>query len=74
VVLRLESAGGASGRTIVTFRDGEFYAIGIKPGDYALRLDPKMSGQFGVQMEPIRFTMPPDIEGATVGGLVLRLY
>jgi hypothetical protein len=25
-------------------------------------------------MEPIRFTMPPDIEGATVGGLVLRLY
>jgi hypothetical protein len=74
IVLRLERVGGEASRTIVTFRDGGFYAIGIKPGDYVLRLDPPMSERLGVRMEPIRFTMPPDIDGATVGGLVLRLY
>lgn len=73
VTLRLEREGSPGDRSIVSFRDGEFYGVGIKPGDYVLRLDPGAAERLGLRADPIRFTMPADVDGATVSGLVLRL-
>ena len=60
-------------RTIVTFTDGAFYAIGIKPGDYELRLDPRLAERRGIASEPVRATVAAQVDGASVGGLIIRL-
>jgi hypothetical protein len=60
-------------RTIVTFTDGAFYAMGIKPGEYELRLDPKLAERRGITGEPLRATVAAEVDGASVSGLIVRL-
>lgn len=60
-------------RTIRTFSDGDFYLIGVKPGDYELSADPAALNRLGLAGGPISFTMLPFAEGGTVDGLELRL-
>ena len=71
VVLRHRKTGKE--RRILTFGDGSFYAIGVRPGEYELRLDQITSQRLGAPAEPIRFTLPVELDGATVSGLTLRI-
>lgn len=73
VTLLLERVETGASRALVTFSDGEFYAMGVKPGDYRLVIDPRSAQRLGLSAEPIRLTMPASVDGATVGGLVLRV-
>ena len=69
----LEDATTGATRRLVSFSDGQFYAIGIKPGRYRLRLPEAVAERLGVAVDPVEFVMPSDVDGATVGNLVLRL-
>ncbi|MBL8984760.1 MAG: carboxypeptidase regulatory-like domain-containing protein, partial [Gemmatimonadetes bacterium] len=84
-VLRADSSGAAgitlilthleSGatRSITSFSDGAFYAMGIRPGRYRLTLDPRVATRLGRSAEPIEFVMAAVLDGATVGDLRLVL-
>ncbi len=60
-------------RTILTFSDGEFYAIGIKPGEYDIAVDESVLERFALASIPPLFTMPAEVDGATVDGIEIRL-
>jgi hypothetical protein len=60
-------------RRITTFRDGTFYALSIRPGEWEISADPAVLTRLGREAEPLTFTVPQLVEGATVSGLVLRL-
>lgn len=64
-----------SGQTVqlVTFSDGGFYLIGVKPGAYELSVDPAFLARLGLTAWPVGFTVPVAPEGAIVDGLELRL-
>jgi hypothetical protein len=73
VALLLERVETGASRALVTFSDGEFYAMGVKPGDYRLVIEPRFAQRLGLSAEPIRLTVPASVDGATVGGLVMRV-
>ncbi|HTC24313.1 MAG TPA: carboxypeptidase-like regulatory domain-containing protein, partial [Gemmatimonadales bacterium] len=60
-------------RTLATFSDGDFYMIGVKPGDYDLWVDPGALSRMGLSGAPISFTMRATPDGATVDGLEIKL-
>ena len=45
-------------RIITTFTDGAFYAIGIRPGDYELRISGQTAEAIGGDAVVLRFTLP----------------
>jgi hypothetical protein len=71
--LLLRRHGSSQTAGLVTFSDGGFYLIGVKPGDYELSVEPAVLGRLGLSAWPIAFTVPSDPDGATVDGLELRL-
>ncbi len=71
--LLLRRHGSSQTVRLVTFSDGGFYLIGVKPGDYELSVDPTVLARLGLSAQPIGFTVPSSAEGATVDGLELRL-
>jgi hypothetical protein len=73
MTLRLKRRGSRDVRTLVTFSDGDFYAIGVRPGEYELSADGGVLSRLGLRSESLTFTMPASAEGATVEGLELRL-
>jgi hypothetical protein len=73
VKLRLSRRGSAEQQQLVTFSDGGFYLIGVKPGDYELSVDQNSLSRLGLSGEPLSFTMPASAEGATVDNLELHL-
>ncbi len=60
-------------RALATFSDGDFYLIGVKPGDYDLWVDPGTLSRLGLTGAPISFTMHASPDGASVEGLELKL-
>ncbi|MGH7703967.1 MAG: hypothetical protein ACREMO_12805 [Gemmatimonadales bacterium] len=60
-------------RRLVTFSDGAFSAIGIKPGTYEVSVDPRALARLGLQAEPRRIAMGTSADGAEVSGVELRL-
>lgn len=60
-------------RRITTFTDGTFYALSIRPGEWEVAVDPAVLTRLGRESDPVRFTVPQLVEGATVTGLVLRI-
>jgi hypothetical protein len=60
-------------RTTTTYRDGGFYAMGIKPGDYEITVAESVLGRLGVTAEPVAFTMVAGRDGASVEGLNVML-
>jgi hypothetical protein len=56
-------------RVITTFTDGTFYAIGVRPGAWAMQVDPGCLATLGATSDPIHFTIAPSVEGVTVSGL-----
>ena len=71
--LLLRRLGSSQTARLVTFSDGGFYLIGVKPGEYELSVEPSVLARLGLSAWPIAFTVPSSTEGATVDGLELRL-
>lgn len=60
-------------RSLTTFSDGAFYAIGIKPGDYELTVSPQVLARLNMVAQPLRLNMPALMDGASVTGLDIQL-
>jgi hypothetical protein len=73
VKLLLKRRGSREVRTLVTFSDGDFYLIGVRPGEYELSADADVLARLGLSGRPLIFSMPASTEGATVDGLELRI-
>jgi hypothetical protein len=73
VRLQLTRVGSSELRELVTFSDGGFYLIGVKPGEYELRVDGSALVRLGLTGSPLPFTMPASVDGATVDSLELHL-
>ncbi|HEX2219772.1 MAG TPA: carboxypeptidase-like regulatory domain-containing protein [Gemmatimonadales bacterium] len=71
--LLLRRQGSSQTTSLVTFSDGGFYLIGVKPGAYELSADPAVLTRLGLTATPVAFTVPTAPEGATVDGLELRM-
>lgn len=61
-------------RSVTTFSDGTFYAMGVKPGDYEIRIDERTASRMGMTADPVKMTMRIDAEGDTQSGLELLLH
>ncbi|HEY7480220.1 MAG TPA: carboxypeptidase-like regulatory domain-containing protein [Gemmatimonadales bacterium] len=71
--LQLRRRGSSQTVQLVTFSDGGFYLIGVKPGEYELSMHPAILERLGLAARPIGFTVPAAADGATVDQLELRL-
>ncbi len=71
--LLLRRHGSSQTTGLVTFSDGGFYLIGVKPGEYELSADPAVLTRLDLTAWPVAFTVPTAPEGATVDGLELRM-
>lgn len=60
-------------RTLVTFNDGAFYLMGVKPGDYELAVAQTVLDALASDAEPLRFSLAPTPNGVGRSDLVLRL-
>jgi hypothetical protein len=60
-------------RTLVTFTDGAFYLLGVKPGDYELAVDARVLDALGADAAPLPFTLAPTPDGVGRSDLELRL-
>ncbi|HXG44202.1 MAG TPA: hypothetical protein VNJ71_05510 [Gemmatimonadales bacterium] len=73
VVLVLTEQATGETRTLTTFSDGTFYAMGVRPGAWELAVDRGCLDVLGARADTVRFTMLPDEAGATVSGLEVVL-
>ena len=71
IVMKHEESGEQ--RVITTFTDGSFYAIGVRPGEWQIRVDSKCQSLLKASAKPVAFTIKASAEGATVSGLELVL-
>jgi len=60
-------------RTLVTFTDGAFYLLGVKPGEYELTVDERVLDALGAVASPLPFTLAPTPDGVGRSDLELRL-
>jgi len=47
-------------QAVVTFSDGGFYVLGIKPGEYDISVDPRVLAAFGGTVAPVRIRVAAD--------------
>jgi hypothetical protein len=73
VTLTLTDRNRGTQRTLVTFNDGGFYLMGVKPGDYELTVDPRVLDALAADAEPLRFSLVPTANGIGRDGLEVRL-
>jgi hypothetical protein len=73
VTLILTERRSGSHRTLVTFNDGAFYLMGVKPGDYELTVEEQVLDALAVDVEPLRFSLAPTPTGIGRSDLELRL-
>lgn len=59
---------------VVTFSDGAFYLMGVKPGEYDITVAESVLNRLGVKATPVRFTMRTSREGEDVSGLDIQLH
>lgn len=60
-------------RIVTTFGDGSFYAIGVRPGEWEIVVDPKCLELLQATATPLHFTIAPSVDGTTVEGLKVEL-
>ena len=60
-------------RSLVTFNDGAFYLMGVKPGDYELTVEEQVLDALAVDAEPVRFSLTPTANGICRSDLEVRL-
>jgi hypothetical protein len=73
VTLRLTDRRSGTRRTLVTFNDGAFYLMGVKPGDYELTVEEQVLDALAVDAEPVRFSLSPTPNGIGKSDLEVRL-
>jgi hypothetical protein len=73
VTLRLTDRRSGTRRALVTFNDGAFYLMGVKPGDYELTVEEPVLDALAVDAEPVRFSLAPTPNGIGNSDLVVRL-
>ena len=73
VTLLLTDRRSGTRRTLVTFNDGAFYLMGVKPGDYELTVAAQVLEALAVDAEPLRFSLAPTANGIGRSDLELRL-
>jgi len=73
VTLILTDRRAGTRRTLVTFTDGAFYLLGVKPGDYELAVDEHVLDALGADATPLPFTLVPTAQGVGRSDLELRL-
>src|SRR6266576_3522927 len=73
VTLILIDRRSGTSRTLVTFNDGAFYLMGVKPGDYELTVEAQVLDALAVDAEPLRFSLAPTANGIGRSDLVVRL-
>jgi len=56
-------------RPVTAFVDGEFSAIAVRPGEYQVEVERSTLERLEATAEPVRFTLVPSAEGATVSGV-----
>ncbi|MEO8201282.1 MAG: hypothetical protein ABI679_12220 [Gemmatimonadota bacterium] len=60
-------------RSVMTFSDGDFYLMGIKPGDYDITVTESASSRLRMTAEPVHFTLKSTRDGESVSGLEVVL-
>jgi hypothetical protein len=73
VTLILTDKRSGTRRTLVTFTDGAFYLLGVKPGDYELTVDERVLDALGADAAPLSFQLVPTPDGVGRSDLELRL-
>src|SRR6266480_2874738 len=73
VTLILIDRRSGTSRRLVTFNDGAFYLMGVKPGDYELTVEAQVLDALAVDAEPLRFSLAPTANGIGRSNLELRL-
>ena len=73
VTLMLTDRRSGTRRSLVTFNDGAFYLMGVKPGDYELTVDEQVLDALAVDAEPVRFSLTPTANGIGRSDLQVRL-
>lgn len=73
VTLILTERRSGARRTLVTFTDGAFYLMGVKPGEYELAIPAEVLDVLGLTAAPLRFTLAPGAEGVGRADLELVL-
>jgi hypothetical protein len=73
VTLTLTNRRSGAVQRFTTFTDGGFYAMGVKPADYELAVEPSVLRVLQVRAAPLRFTLAPTPTGVGVSGLELEL-
>jgi len=73
IVLVLTHRQSGERRLVTTFGDGSFYAIGVRPGDWELVVDPKCLSLLRSSADAVHFTIVPNQEGTSLEGLQVEL-
>src|SRR5712664_3768033 len=73
VTLFLTDRRSGARRTLVTFNDGAFYLMGVRPGDYELTVSEQVLDALAVDAEPLRFSLAPTANGIGRSDLELKL-
>ncbi|HEX5634659.1 MAG TPA: hypothetical protein VFX50_15560, partial [Gemmatimonadales bacterium] len=73
LVLVLSHPASGERRVITTFGDGSFYAMGLRPGDWELAVDPRTLGVLQLAADAVRFHLEPDPDGDSVDGVTISL-
>jgi hypothetical protein len=73
VTLILSDKRTGTRRSLVTFTDGAFYLLGVKPGEYELAVDESVLDALGADATPLPFSLVPTPQGVGRSDLELRL-
>lgn len=73
ITLVLRDLNSGAERRLLTYSDGGFYAIGVKPGEYEITLPDRLAERLGMAVRPVRFILAPSVDGTSVSGLEVEL-
>ena len=73
VTLTLTDRRSGSRRTLVTFNDGAFYLMGVKPGEYELTVQQQVLDALASDADPLRFGLTSTPDGVGRSDLEIRL-
>ncbi len=60
-------------RAVVTFTDGSFYVMGLRPGTWLITADPECLKALQASIPEVEFVVESSPEGASIEGLTVRL-
>jgi hypothetical protein len=69
----LEESGAGSVREVLTFSDGGFYFLGLRPGRYRLGVAREQAEALGWEVAPTEVVIDPSSSGRSLENLELRV-